>query len=453
VTLVSQQPCKLETGARSLSISQTLKALHAGKLGAIECTTRALERAERSIDDVKAFSVLNRDGAIAAARESEKHYRNGTARALEGVPIAIKDIINTANLETRYGSTAHISHIPKEDAEIVRQLRNAGAIIIGKTTTHEFAWGVTTSSPVFGDTLNPHNIAHIPGGSSGGAAAAIAYGAVAAGLGTDTGGSVRIPASLCGVFGFKPSYKRLSTRGIFPLSRRFDHPGILGATLEDVAMLAQVFGLAATIGEKSPRVGIIEAIAPIPTDGVVSTAFAAAVKNIEREFHTQTFNDLPIFDGLFAAFADTVLIEAGLEHLGRHSMAFIDAHYTTQTASRIRLAQDKSVGDYVSAMERTRRFKSDLAKLFENVDYLLLPTCPCVAPKLGDKAIAIGDWAGNEREALMAYTAPFNLSGLPAISIPMAVPKGTLPAGIQLVGKPGRDGELLKFAQKLFAVI
>jgi len=207
VTPFSQQPCKLETGARSLSVPQTLKSLHAGNMGAVECTTQALERAEHSIADVKAFSVLNKNGALTAARESEKRYRNGTARALEGVPVGIKDIIDTANLETRYGSAAHISHIPKKDAQIVRQLRNAGAIIIGKTTTHEFAWGVTTSSPVFGDTLNPHNIAHIPGGSSGGGAAAIAYGAVAAGLGTDTGGSVRIPASLCGIFGFKPSFK------------------------------------------------------------------------------------------------------------------------------------------------------------------------------------------------------------------------------------------------------
>jgi len=444
-----QHPCKLESGARSLSIPQTLKALHAGELGAIECTRQALERAERSIVDVKAFSVLNKNGAIAAAHESEARYRNGTARALEGVPIAIKDIINTAEIETRYGAAAHISHIPKKDARIVQQLRNAGAIIIGKTTTHEFAWGVTTSSPVFGDTLNPHNIAHIPGGSSGGAAAAIAYGAVAAGLGTDTGGSVRIPASLCGVFGFKPSFRRLSTRGIFPLSRTLDHPGILGATLGDVVALAEIYGLVAARKEKPARVGIIDAISPIPTDDIVSASFSVVTKDIQRAFHTKFVNGQPLFDELFQSFADTVLIEASLEHLGRHSLAFIKAHYSAQTAERIELSRNKTIGDYVEARERIRQFTTDLEKLFEDVDYLLLPTCPCIAPKLGKNTITIGDWSGSEREALMAYTAPFNLSGFPAISIPMTMPKGVLPAGMQLVGKPGRDGELLNFAQSV----
>jgi len=213
--------------------------------------------------------------------------------------------------------------------------------------------------------------------------------------------------------------------------------------------LAEIYGLVAAREKKSLRVGIINAIAPIPTDDVVSASFAVAIKNIERVFHTHVINDQPLFDGLFSTFADTVLIEAGLEHLGRHSFAFIGAHYTAQTASRIKLSQDKSIRDYVKAMERVRQFKSDLAKLFEDIDYLLLPTCPCIAPKLGENTITIGDWKGSERETLMAYTSPFNLAGLPTISIPMAMPKGVLPAGIQLVGRPGRDAELLNFAQNV----
>ena len=154
---------------------------------------------------MNAFAAID-ENALALATESDLRYAGGSARALEGIPIVVKDIIDTAGVETRYGSAAYIGNVPRADARVIRDLRNAGAIILGKTTTHEFAWGVTTSSEAFGNTLNPRDSARIPGGSSGGSAAAVAYGVVPAAIGTDTGGSVRIPAALCGVVGLKPTY-------------------------------------------------------------------------------------------------------------------------------------------------------------------------------------------------------------------------------------------------------
>jgi aspartyl-tRNA(Asn)/glutamyl-tRNA(Gln) amidotransferase subunit A len=202
-----------------MPLTEALSALIGKRTSAHELTKRALAAAESCKSDLNAFSVIAHSPALLAAAESDRRYEFGNPRPLEGLPIAVKDIIDTRGIETRYGSSAYLGHVPDEDAQAVKLLVDAGAVIIGKTTTHEFAWGVTTASPAFGDTLNPHHTAHIPGGSSGGAAAAVAYGSVAASLGTDTGGSVRIPAALCGVVGFKPTFGMIPSSGIFPLAR------------------------------------------------------------------------------------------------------------------------------------------------------------------------------------------------------------------------------------------
>ena len=439
---------------RALPVSETLAGLKYGEISALDAAREALARAKRCRIDINAFSVLDKKGALAAAAESERRYKDGTPRPLEGVPVAVKDMIDTAGCETRYGSQAFVGNIPTRNAAIVRSLREAGAVITGKTTTHEFAWGVTTASDAFGDTLNPHDTSRVPGGSSGGMAAAIAYGAVSAGLGTDTGGSVRIPAALCGTVGFKPTYNRLPSQGIFPLAKSLDHPGILGAAMEDAIALSAVFGLEAQRPPEKLRIAALPHLPPVPADAATTAAFDAFCQRLEPLARITPLQDTDMFEGLFDAFADTVLVEAGTEHSALHDPEFIRETYQPETASRIELAQAKSVSDLTSARKRTWQFQSDLARLFEEFDFLILPTCPCTAPLRGQAELTIGGWSGSERQALMAYTAPFNLAGTPALSLPVQHLTGSeLPVGVQLVAASGNDEMLLGLARRLEGIL
>lgn len=427
------------------------EALAAGRITVSAAIAQALDAAEAAKRELRAFAAIDRDGALSAAAESERRYVQGRSRPLEGLAIGVKDLIDTRGIETRYGSAAYLGHVPTVDAEVVRALTERGAIPIGKTATHEFAWGVTTASATFGDALNPLDRTRIPGGSSGGAAAAIACGAVAAGLGTDTGGSVRIPAALCGVVGFKPSFGTLSTRGIFPLAPTLDHPGLLGKTVDDITMLAGVFDIDIPrhAAGSHVRLGVIREIAPVPLSTEVADAFNNAVAHLGQAFACTTLDARGLFDGVFEAFAHIVLAEGAVEHFRRNDADRIATHYGRETIERLERARTLTLGDYARAQQTRRDFSARLHRAMSARDYLVLPTCPCTAPRLGQPSIDIGHWSGTVREALMTYTAPFNVAGFPALSIPLAARDGGLPIGLQLVARPGHDGALLQMAQQI----
>lgn len=437
--------------APAMGLRETLTNLGRGRTTAHALTELALARAEASKKDFNAFSVIDWDRALKAAAESDRRYTAVRPRPLEGLPVAVKDLIDTRGIETRYGSLAYMGHVPDADADVVRALVDMGAIIVGKTTTHEFAWGVTTSSAAFGDTLNPLDKRLIPGGSSGGAAAAIAAGVVAAGLGTDTGGSVRIPAALCGVAGFKPTLGALSTRGIFPLAPSLDHPGILGQGVDDIMVLAEAFDIAIPESDAwlSARLGVMEGIPPVPADTAVSTAFANAIETLRKIFACESVDAADLFEGVYDAFASIVLTEGSIEHFRRNDEARIAGHYSQETRQRLDLAKDMVIRDYAGAQQTRHRLICRLEATMATVDYLVLPTCPCLAPALDANAIAIDGWSGTVRQALMSYTAPFNIAGFPAISIPLFSTKGMLPAAMQIVARPGDDGALLRIALEI----
>jgi aspartyl-tRNA(Asn)/glutamyl-tRNA(Gln) amidotransferase subunit A len=378
-------------------------------------------------------------------------YAAGKPRLLEGLPIAVKDLIDTKGIETRYGSAAYLGHVPSANAHVVRDLVDNGAIIIGKTTTHEFGLGVTTASPVFGDTRNPRNRTRIPGGSSGGAAVVVAYGAVAAGLGADTGGSVRIPAALCGVVGFKPTFGTLPTTGIFPLARTLDHPGLIGSSVDDVAILATALGIETREGEATvpSLLGLIREIPPIPLDPDVAAAFDRAIGKLAAAFPLQTLSADSLFDGVFAAFAGIVLTEGGIAHLALIDEATAVSRYNPETVERLQRAKSVTLSDYARYQSERRQFRAKLTEAMYTADFLVLPTCPCVAPQMGKEAVTIGNWSGSVREALMTYTAPFNVAGCPAISIPLVTRNGGLPCALQIVARPSDDGDLLSVARKV----
>ncbi|SDD91867.1 aspartyl-tRNA(Asn)/glutamyl-tRNA(Gln) amidotransferase subunit A [Cupriavidus sp. YR651] len=449
VTIDLQQPARTATQATGLR--KTLRALAARRITATALTEQALEAAEASKRSLNAFSAIDWDRALKAAAESDRRYGENRQRPLEGLPIAIKDLIDTKGMETRYGSAAYLGNLPAADADIVRALVERGAIIIGKTTTHEFAWGVTTASARFGDTLNPLDRSRIPGGSSGGAAAAIAHGAVMAGVGTDTGGSVRIPAALCGVVGFKPTLGTLSTRGVFPLAPSCDHVGLLGEQVDDVVMLAEALHIEVPESDAwlSARLGVIREIAPVPLSPDIAAAFDGAMQRLAQIFACVNIGTSGLFDAVFDAFASIVLIEGGIEHFRRNDWDRIATHYNPETVDRLKRAETMDLRAYAAAQQTRRQFTARLHEVMSTVDYLVLPTCPCIAPHLDASNVSIGAWTGTVREALMTYTAPFNIAGFPAISIPLPTGDHSLPAALQIVARPGDDGALLQIAQQM----
>ncbi|MBB2918413.1 amidase [Cupriavidus alkaliphilus] len=440
-------------------LRNALEALASREVTATGLAEAALQRAQACKQSLNAFAAIDGARALQAAAESDRRYREGSQRPLEGLPIAIKDLIDTKDIETLYGSTACRGNVPAADADIVKILTDCGAIVIGKTTTHEFAWGVTTASPSFGDTLNPRDHTRIPGGSSGGAAAAIAHGAVMAGVGTDTGGSVRIPAALCGVVGFKPTLGTLSTRGVFPLAPTCDHVGLLGSQVDDVRVLAEALGIGNSHADArlSPRLGIVRHIAPVPLSAEIASAFAGAVEKLAQDFACEDLGGTrrfdAMFDTVFDAFAAIVLIEGGIEHLRRHEWDRIARHYNPETVDRLRRAQAMDLRAYAAAQQARREFTARLHAAMSAFDFLVLPTCPCTAPRRDAGTVGIGDWTGTVREALMTYTAPFNLAGFPAISIPLPSRNGGLPAALQIVARPGGDAALLRVAQQMESLL
>jgi aspartyl-tRNA(Asn)/glutamyl-tRNA(Gln) amidotransferase subunit A len=439
----------------NLGLREMLGALATRRITATALIEEALKAAQACKQSFNAFSAIDWNRALTAAADSDRRYRDGRQRPLEGVPLAVKDLIDTGGIETCYGSAAYIGNTPAIDADVVKALTEQGAIIIGKTTTHEFAWGVTTANPTFGDTLNPLDVTRIPGGSSGGAAVAIATDTVRAGVGTDTGGSVRIPAALCGVVGFKPTFATLPTRGVFPLAPSFDHVGLLGRQVDDVVVLADSFGVSIPESDAwvCARLGVIREIAPVPLSNEVADAFDQAIQRLERVFSLEKVDTSGMFDSVYDAFATIVLIEGGIEHFRRNGSERIESYYSPETVERLRRAQTMDLHAYVSAQQARRDFSVRLHRAMSTIDYLVLPTSPCTAPRLNADTIYIRDWCGNIREALMTYTAPFNVAGFPAISIPLSRGDNMLPAALQIVAKPGDDGALLQLSQQIEIIL
>jgi aspartyl-tRNA(Asn)/glutamyl-tRNA(Gln) amidotransferase subunit A len=436
----------LKLEPKAISLRDAGSALSKGRLTSVNLVTDALREAQLCQERHNSFSAVVPDYALEAAGRSDRKRAEGRAGRLEGLPIAVKDLIDTAAIETRYGSKAYLGHVPAADADVVAKLKHQGAIIIGKTTTHEFAWGVTTQSSFFGDTRNPYDPDRSPGGSSGGMAAAVAGGAVAAGLGTDTGGSVRIPAALCGVVGFKPTKGLWSSAGIFPLSPSLDHPGLIGRSVDDVALLAHGLGIdPACSAERIPRVSILSELASLPLSAQVRAPFEDALARLRSDVIVEPRPLAHIFEGAFDIFSTIVLAEAGVYHFGLSDRVKI-ADYEPETRSRLDIAKAVTIGSYADSQQRRRRFTAELERHMREIDFLILPTTPCTAPRRGESAITIGEWTGSVREALMTYTAPFNLAGLPAITLPLPVGAGELPAGLQIVSRGGEDAALLQFA-------
>ena len=375
---------------------------------------------------------------------------------LAGAPVAVKDLFETAGISTTAGSLFFKDHIPAEDAAVVTKVRAAGAQLIGKTNTHEIALGVTTVNPHYGTCRNPWAPDRIAGGSSGGSAVAVATGMALAALGTDTGGSIRIPASLCGVVGLKPTYGRVSLRGVIPLSWNLDHAGPVARCVADAALMLQVM---AGYDEEDPG------SADQPTDefgrllgrGVsalrIGSAGGAYVQESDPEVLVAVSEAIALLGKLGAqveevnldflreaALANGLMTQADAATYHRQRLAERPDLFGEDVRRRLEAGRDTSTADYVLARRTQAEIRHRLHGLFSEYDIIALPTTALTAPLIDG-----GDAVEHARR-LTRFTAPFNLAGVPAISVPCGFSRTGLPIGLQLVADSWRESQLIQAA-------
>lgn len=374
---------------------------------------------------------------------------------LYGIPIAVKDLYDTKGIRTTSGSKFFTDNIPNKDAFVIKKIKKAGGQIIGKTNTHEIALGVTNNNPHFGACKNPWDITRTPGGSSGGSAVAVATGMSLAALGTDTGGSIRIPASLCGVVGLKPTYGRVSLRGILPLSWNLDHAGPITRKVEDAALMLQVMGgydeedptsvktlpgdYSSHLRDKMKERKVALAVGNFieeKTDPEVLDAVRKAAKILEEQGAIITEINV---DFLYkAAIANSLMITSDAAAFHQERMREHLDWFGDDVRLRLETGANHTSSEYALARRTQVEVKRRCELLFGEYDVLLLPTTPITAPVLE------GEDALERARMLTRFTAPFNLTGLPALSVPCGFSKEKLPIGLQIVSRAWNEAGVLR---------
>ncbi len=442
----------------TLTISTAMEALRRRDFSSLELTEACLRQVERLNPVINAFITPTPELAVQAALQADALFSlqpsNLKDLALLGIPVALKDLFETAGVRTTAGSRFFTGNIPGEDAEAVLKLKLAGAVILGKTNTHEFALGVTGVNPHFGAVRNPWEPSRITGGSSSGSAAAVASGMCLAALGTDTGGSIRIPASLCGMVGLKPTYGRVSMRGVVPLSWNLDHVGLLARTVWDAATLLQVLAGFDPHDPASADVPVDDYLVHLE-DGVKGVRVALAVgEYIEAsdpdvwagaQTAAQVFKDLGaqvervdlswIAD---LAQANTRMTRADAAAFHRERLAVHPDWFGADVRQRLEEGAALTSSEYALARRTQAEGRRRFEMFFAKNDLLLLPTTPIPAPPIeGTDAIEAA-------RQLTRFTAPFNLTGLPALSLPCGLTGGNLPIGLQIVSKHWGEAKVLQ---------
>jgi aspartyl-tRNA(Asn)/glutamyl-tRNA(Gln) amidotransferase subunit A len=419
----------------SLTIAAAARRLAARELTPLQLTNAYLVRIAAQNKALNAFVTVTAD----LARREAKAVRE-FATPVAGIPIAHKDLLETKGVRTTAGSLLFEQHIPSANAAVVDQLEQAGAVMLGKTNTHELGGGVTTINPFTGTTRNPVDQARIPGGSSGGSAAAVAAHLCAAATGSDTGGSVRIPAALCGCVGFKPTHGRISTQGLIAASPSFDHIGLLTRTVEDAQMVWETVRLKTDAPPASDtprngasgfsRIAIARNYFFDDLDPSVSSVFSNS-KYPEVDFPVSSKTMAQVFDPVFSFEMWTRFGADWRTNPGSFSKSMAGFFASPRP----------SIAEYEDGLAALKAYQGAVDKLFDSVDVIVTPTVPVTAPRIDGPIDGM---------RILRNTWPFNAAGTPAISIP-ATTSG-LPIGIQLIAKRGDDDKLLQIARQ-FALL
>jgi aspartyl-tRNA(Asn)/glutamyl-tRNA(Gln) amidotransferase subunit A len=448
-----------------LSISELAGLYRQRKLSPVEITRLMLSRIEKFNPSLNAYLTVCAERALAEAHQAEAELLGGRSKrrdrgALHGIPISLKDNIHSKGVCTTAGSRILRDFIPGRDARVAEKLREAGAILLGKTNMHEFAYGVTTNNPHYGPSRNPFDPERIPGGSSGGSAAALAAGLCYGTIGTDTGGSIRIPAALCGVVGLKPTFGSVSVEGTIPLSPTLDCAGPLGRSVSDAALLLAPV-LERTPGPAGPklrrqrsfRVGIIKELAEDAVDHQVLLAFERALRDFDDSGITSEEVSVPLWNATEDAGNQIAWAEATHGHQKAGWFPARSAEYSEDVRGRIERGTRVRAVDYLQALERRTQFIEQLHLLLETsrLDALAVPTTPIAAPLIGEEETWIAGKRHATRALLLRFNRPANLAGVPAISVPCGLDESGLPMSFQLIGAAGSEFRLVEIARKIEA--
>lgn len=449
-----------------MDLTELSSLIYAKKLSSVEVTQRYLERIASYDPVLNAYITICADDVLEAAKTADQQLASGQAKGvLQGIPIALKDLFFTREAPTTAGSKVLQDSFPQEDAVVWKRLKDAGALLLGKTNLHEFAYGTTTENPHYGAVHNPWDLMRIAGGSSGGSAAAVAADLAPAALGTDTGGSIRIPAACSGVVGVKPTYGLVSKRGVLPLAYSLDHVGPMTRSIRDAALLLQLIAgydvedPSTVQREKEQydrllgtslrglRIGYDESFFFAQTDEQVKQRVRAVLKLCEEAGAMLEMVDVPMIYEVATYQAIVISSEALLVH--EKWLAESAVLYGEDVRQRLASGQQYTAVDYARAVEFRDRFRRAMTQLFLQIDVLITPTIPFTATPIGDYEVLVGEEPQAIRPNLTRFTNPFNLSGLPALSLPCGHSEQGLPIGVQLVGAPFSEARLFQVGSYL----
>jgi len=442
------------------SLTGLSRELLAKRLSPVEVVRELLGRIEA--DETNSFVTVTAELALERAAQAEGEILAGRYKGpLHGIPIALKDIIHTAGVRTMMGSAFYAGHVPDHSATVARKLEEAGFILIGKTNTHEFAYGPTGDRSHFGATKNPHDTRRITGGSSGGSGAAVAANLCYGALGSDTGGSIRIPASLCGIVGMKPTYGRVSKFGVFPLSWSLDHVGPLTRTVEDNALM-----LNALAGHDPEDLYSIDLPTEDFTRDLGSDLRGARIgfptsffsEYVDEEVESRIREAAEVFSSLGAQVREVGIpnlwdtLHAQRLILGAEAYAVHQERLDKEPESfgeevreRLMDGERPKAYRYANARRRGMLATAEVDRALESVNVLLTPTLPIAATEIGQREVRIGDYEEAVRSALTRFTGPTDLTGHPSLSIPCGKTASGLPVGLQLIGRRFEEATLYRF--------
>lgn len=436
------------------TIDELRHALAEGAVTSEALTTRCLARIDADSARLNAFITVTPERALEAARAADRARQSGRATtALHGIPISLKDLIDQAGLPTTAASRVRDGLVATADAPVTARLRAAGAVFVGKTNLHEFALGPTGDDSAFGPCRHPLDPARVAGGSSGGSAIAVATGMSIASIGSDTGGSIRIPAAACGVVGLKAGWGEIAADGVVPLSRQLDHVGPLTRTVTDAwlvyeTLLGRPPARTATLEPRAVsrvRLGRLRGYFEARLDDEVGAAYERALARVREAGAEIVDVMLPRTDTIAAVYAHLALADAAAYHADTLERRAGD--YTPNVRLRLEMGRTLLAEDYVRALNGREAIADGIDAAMTAVDALVCPTLPVAAPPIGDATVTVGTATEPVRNALLRLTQPFNVGRQPAITLPCGTTaSAALPVGLQLAGASGHTTALLRLA-------
>jgi aspartyl-tRNA(Asn)/glutamyl-tRNA(Gln) amidotransferase subunit A len=434
-----------------VTILEAAAAIRAKNISSRELVDMTLARIARANPRLNAFITVTGDSARIRADAMDAELARGIDRGpLHGIPIAHKDLVQTKGVRTTGGSKIFADFVPDRDAVVAAKLGTAGAILVGKTGLHELAFGITSTNPHYGAIHNPWDLERIPGGSSGGSAAALAADLLPMATGTDTGGSIRIPASFCGIVGLKPTYDRVSREGVLPLSFTLDHVGPMARTVRDVALAFHAMGenpgafvsLPAASGDlRGLRIGLPENFYFDGLDLEVAGSVRKAVQTAAALGARVVEVRVPDIEALNVVARVIQLGEAAAVY-----RAYLDRRddFGADVLALLTQGRFLSATDYVDAQRLRRIFATEFRKLWNEVDCIFTPATPIVAPKIGELATKVCGTLEDVRQAATRLTRGFNLLGNPALALPCGFTQNGLPIGLQIAAAANREDVLFR---------